>query len=184
MPPKLKTVRDRFNELVKERRVAVKRNIAASGIAEEHEEMEQLLDSIIEEIDNKAQVLAEEKNQQAQKEKNLRAAAENIRILALKRNAQNIESSTTEKVRLKKKKTMLENNSLNFGNSDTEMVLIEEEIRARRELESKRLELEERRLALDERRQELDAKAQEAQATVRKSELEEKRPCRKYLVLC
>ena len=133
------------------------------------------MDSIIEKIDDKAQLLAEEKNQQAQKEKNLRAAVENIRILALKRNAQSIESGTTEKVRLKKRKTMLENNSLNFGDSDTEMVFIEEEIRARRELESKRLELEERGLALGERRLGLNAKAQEAQATVRKSELEEKK---------
>ena len=81
----------------------------------------------------------------------------------------------TEKVRLKKKKTMLENNSLNLGNSDTDMVLIEEEIRAHRKLESKCLELEEQCLAQDERRLELNAKAQEAQATVRKSELEEKK---------
>ena len=61
VPPfKLKTVRDRFKELVKERRVVVKRKVAASGIAEEHGEMEQLLDSIIEEVDDKAQVLAEQ----------------------------------------------------------------------------------------------------------------------------
>ena len=37
-----------------------------------------LLDSIIEEVDDKAHILAEQKKQQAQKEKNLRSAAENI----------------------------------------------------------------------------------------------------------
>ena len=46
-PPKLKTVQDRFKELVKERKVAVKRSNAAIVIAEDHEEMEQILDSII-----------------------------------------------------------------------------------------------------------------------------------------
>ena len=54
-----------------------------------------ILDSIIEEVDDKARVLAEQKKQQAQKEKNLRSAAENIWRLTAIRKALSIESSTT-----------------------------------------------------------------------------------------
>ena len=172
---KLKTSRDWLKELVKERRVVLKRTIADCGIAEEHGEMEQLVDSFIEKVDDVVQAPTERKNQQAQKERNLWATAENIWNLVLKRKAQSIESTTTEKVQLKKKKAKFENALLNFCKSDTKILLIEEDVRACRELESKRLELEVRRLVLDERRIELDAKPHEVQETICKSELEEKK---------
>ena len=53
-PPKLKTARERLKGLVKERRVAVKRNIPASGISGENGEMEQILNSTFEVVDDKA----------------------------------------------------------------------------------------------------------------------------------
>lgn len=43
-----------MKELVKEHQVVAKRNIAASWISEEYEELEQLLDSKIEEVGDKA----------------------------------------------------------------------------------------------------------------------------------
>ena len=58
-PPKLKTEGDRVKELVKEPRVVAKRNISASGISEEYGELEQLIDSIIEKIDDKARTQAD-----------------------------------------------------------------------------------------------------------------------------
>lgn len=100
--------------------------------------MERLLDSIVEEVDDKAKFVGELKKQQALLEKNQLAAVENIRNHALKRNAQSIESSTTEKVQFKRKKAEFENNLLNFCNSNIRILLIEE-VRAHLELELKRL---------------------------------------------
>ena len=73
-----------MEELVKELQVVAKRNIATSGISEEYVELEQLIDSVIEEIDDKARTRSDLKKSVEKKEYALRDAADNIRRDVLK----------------------------------------------------------------------------------------------------
>lgn len=58
--PKLKTVRESFKSLIKKRRSVNKLNIAASGIAKDSTPLDEMLDSIIDEMEN-AKALEDEK---------------------------------------------------------------------------------------------------------------------------
>eukprot|EP00171_Calliarthron_tuberculosum_P011128 IDg11128t1 len=53
-PPKVNTVWDRFKDIVKECRAAVRANATASGISETYDEREQLIHGLIEAMDDKA----------------------------------------------------------------------------------------------------------------------------------
>eukprot|EP00171_Calliarthron_tuberculosum_P022710 IDg22710t1 len=114
--PKVKTVRERFKNLVKKRR--------------------QSLDD-------------EKKVDAARKEKALSDAAEEIRSMAVKRGvpvSDSDDAGTSRKKVKKQAKVALE------VQEDTELKMLEEDVKARRENEAKRLELDERRLSLDEKR--------------------------------
>eukprot|EP00171_Calliarthron_tuberculosum_P022180 IDg22180t1 len=177
-PPKVLTIRERIKVLVKERRAVNKRNIAATGIAEEYGELEQLLDGIIDNIDEKAKVVAEEKDAMEKKELALQSAAKTIRDLSLKRNADELSESSDVQVNTPKKKAKKAAKTdvrFEFASADAEMKLIEEEAVSRREQEARRIAIDERRVALEERRIALDEKNAEVQLELRKVEAEEKK---------
>ena len=69
--PNAKTITDRFNRLVAQRREKVKETAAASGVSEAYGEKEQLLDDIILEIDEYFETVSAHKEKKTEAEKNL-----------------------------------------------------------------------------------------------------------------
>lgn len=144
---KLTTLRDRITKLVANRRAQNKRNIAASGISEEHGELEKNLDNLIAEEDEKKEAEAEAKQKFEQKEQALIDEGRSVRNSAMKRNSfQSLEASSPQKKKKVARMTM-------DLTGDRELELMEEEAKHRRETEKKRFELEELRIALAEESQ-------------------------------
>lgn len=144
--PKRETLRNRFNLLVDKHRTANKADIGASGIEREYTELDMLLDNAIEDIDTKKQVSQETKAAKENYLKNVVSAGGEIRELAMKTylDTPEDESDTANTPR---------RNKLSHQQTfDTELQLVEEDIKHRREHESKKLALDEHRLALDEKR--------------------------------
>lgn len=83
--PSCKTLADRFERFVGQRRDAVWMTSKAPGIIEKHGEKEALIDDLIPEKDDKDEALRAEKKIEIENEKQLVAARENIRGTALKR---------------------------------------------------------------------------------------------------
>lgn len=83
--PSCKTLVDRFKRLVGQRREVVKRTARESGIIERYGEKEVLMDDLIQEMDEKEEVIRAEKDEQTENEKRLLAVGEHIRLQALKR---------------------------------------------------------------------------------------------------
>eukprot|EP00171_Calliarthron_tuberculosum_P023558 IDg23558t1 len=146
--PKLRTLRDRFTKLVANRRALNKKNVAASGIEEVHGELEQNLDNIIQEMDDKKQSEAEAKEKVERKEQDLLDAGISIRQSAMKRTV----SPSIDAESPKKKQKKIARATIDLT-GDREFELMEEEARHRRDTDKKRLELEERRIALAEENQ-------------------------------
>ena len=62
--PKLTTIQEHFRKMMKNRRTENSTNIAASCIAEKYDKLEQLLDTVINEIDEKMKVDDSRKEQE------------------------------------------------------------------------------------------------------------------------
>lgn len=98
----MKTIQDRLKELIKESRAVAKRNIAASVRAEEYGDLEQLLGSVIEEIDYKQRSSSEANEAMLASEQALRDVA-----IKLTSNVMSCLSSPSESPEPKKRKQML-----------------------------------------------------------------------------
>eukprot|EP00171_Calliarthron_tuberculosum_P008949 IDg8949t1 len=154
---KLKTVRERFKDIIKERRAAISGHHNRRNRRQTSQE-------------------AEKKTTRQAKETPLREAAEDIRFAALKRPVElSSQSDCDGRTLVKKTKTSNKSTRLYYNEADAEFRLIEEESKHRREQEAKRLSVEERRIVIEEQRLELDSKAQESQLELRKAETEEKK---------
>lgn len=92
--PNAKMVNDRFTRFIAKRRDAVKENTISSGIIEQYGEKKQILDDVILEMDENAEMLNAEKEKTSEDEKKLDNADEAIRDLALSRRTM---SSTLQK---------------------------------------------------------------------------------------
>eukprot|EP00171_Calliarthron_tuberculosum_P022844 IDg22844t1 len=74
----VKTVQDRFNNFVLERKAANRANEKASGVAEEYGEKESLIDIVVNQMHEKKKKAAEEKNEKRALESRLRSAGEEV----------------------------------------------------------------------------------------------------------
>eukprot|EP00171_Calliarthron_tuberculosum_P001549 IDg1549t1 len=105
-------------------------------------EREQLLDTIIEEMDSKAEQDRVEKDAKQARELHLQKSGVNVRDIALKRMSE--EEKCGEKTSSKKQKRVGNSFNLDYDNVDAELKLMQEEAACRRMQDAKKLELEER----------------------------------------
>ena len=99
--PSDKTIRDRFNLLVRNRRADKRRNALASGIVEEESQNQNLLDNIIFEMYTVISEREARKGALAARERMICEAAASIRDTALKRKSINVMNRNEEVSRLR-----------------------------------------------------------------------------------
>ncbi|KAI0560678.1 caldesmon isoform X1 [Gracilaria domingensis] len=172
--PSTKTLVDRFKRLIALRRSAVKQNESASGIAEVFGEKEELLDDLILEMDEKAEQLREEKEQQNKKERRLIEAGEIIRMSALKRASRgNSSGSETHNKANERQKRVRHDTS----SGDAISQYLEKQANMKNRVDTERLQIERDRMEAEENK--LDTERQKLitlQAeSVKRLELAEKR---------
>lgn len=163
--PKGKTLSDRFELIVKQRREENATNRAASGISEEQTELNILLDDLIHQRDEFDEVRRKENDKRTEKEKRLDTASKSIREHATKkmggRRAQE-EGSDGRQRKVRRVATV--------DSGDDEFELLKEIIEERRENERRRLEIESKRLEFE--RNEASERRAEAQ---RQNDIEHRR---------
>lgn len=81
-PKKMCSIADRFKTLEKERFATVKKKLLTSGIEEKQSDLDNLLESLIEEVDDKERIKKEEKGIKKKKDKALRDQDKTIRNVA------------------------------------------------------------------------------------------------------
>lgn len=164
--PKGKTVYDRFELLVKNRRSEDKKTAAASGISEERMEMHELLDDMILQRDELYETRRKDREERTASDKRLDDAGKEVRSRAMSRMSSEMdEVSSTDGGTSKKARKVV-----TLESDDEELELLRESIKERRENELKRMKIEEARLNLDRQRAD-----EEREKTKRKQDLEKKR---------
>ena len=83
--PAMRSVQEHWRKLIRDRRAANHRNVAASGVAEEYGDLEMTLDKTIESINQKKKENEREKESKRKREDALKAAATEVRLMATKR---------------------------------------------------------------------------------------------------
>eukprot|EP00171_Calliarthron_tuberculosum_P002899 IDg2899t1 len=148
--PMCRSVRERFQGLVRSRRKAIKKNQSSSGISEKHGEYEKTLDAMI--------LAMDEKKSEEDAEKNAKSAAEEK---LKKRGAEMREAACDVTPRKRQKERAFR---LDHGGGEAELEAILKEAADNRKNDERRIALEERRMALDERRLVMEEAARKDQA--------------------
>jgi len=162
--PTWKSLRDRFKKITTDRREENKANAGASGIIEVRGEREVLLDDLLHGMGEHEELKRSERDEKTEKEKQLVRAGERIREQALNRQSC---SASDEVVDLAKElstqaerptlSSKVKRSRLTYESDGEDKQILFDDMRARRETESKRLRLEEMRLEMDKSRDERDA---------------------------
>lgn len=148
--PVWRTVQQRFNTLVTERRGQVRKLLAASGISEDPAEMEITLDSLIEELDDKKEQALQAKKEEADAKKRLRDAGDSIREAAVARAS----SSDDDSPKTKKLKSVASTQST----AEREQALLEMQAKT----DARRVQVEEMRIEAEMAKEDAQLKQNEA----------------------
>ena len=168
--PTDKTLRDRFNLWVQNRRAENRQKVIASGISEECTELQAALDDAIGQIDASAESVLMKTQAAAAIEKQLSESEEALRDVALHRKERKTSRSVDdfENSESSVKKAKRASKFDPFGDR-VELELMREEVAFRRERaqieaanETRRFELEERRLMIDAKRLKHEAEENKA----------------------
>lgn len=85
MKPPIKTLRDKFRLMMKERRTVNRENATSSGIDEKLTDIDQLMDDLIHEKDTEDEERKEKKDEKTEKEAQLVRVGEELRNAAVSR---------------------------------------------------------------------------------------------------
>lgn len=150
--PVCRTVRERFQGLVRSRRKVNKKNKDASGIAEPHGEFEKTIDKMIAAMD--------EKKAEENAEKDAKNAAEE----KLKKRGAKMREAACDLTPRKREKKSERVFRLDQGDAQAELEAILKESDAKLKNDDRRIALEERRIELEEKRLAIEQAARKDQA--------------------
>lgn len=168
--PKGKTINDRFELLVTNRRREDGKTRAASGISEERKELDELLDDLILRRDEVLEARRKQADEKTALDKRLDDAAKDIRSKAMYRKTADETKDGSEKSEHGEERSKKKRKVVTLDSDDEELELLRESIAERRENERKKMEIDQQRLDLERERAE-----QEREDGKRKHELEKKR---------
>lgn len=146
MEPKGKTVSDRFDLIMTQRRSEDKKNRASSGISEEQTELNVLLDDLILQRDEMDESRRKEKEEKTATDQKLDDASKEIRSKAVTR----MSSEASDESERKRRKV------ISLDSDDEELELLKESLAQRRENEVQKIELERERVEIERERAEVE----------------------------
>lgn len=178
--PTWKTIYERFKKIVADHRANTRESKAASGVAEDETERTQLLDDIVEEMDDTAELRRTERNEKTKKDQELLEAGEAIRAQAVgDGEGTNSKTDDTNVERRNQKHTPSRKRAKRdaFDSEEEESEWVRSHLEARGAAEAKRTCVEEERLAFEKGQSErrLKVEEKEAEVTQRRLELEDRR---------
>lgn len=164
--PSVKTLRDKFRAMMRDRRRVDHENSAASGIAEDITEVNQLLDDLISEKDREDEERKEQRDEATAKEARLVECGKELRAAASARCRERSDEENSER-----KKNRKRNRDV-LDDDDDWNAIVREQLEARRQQEERSNNLREQEVKLMQERFEQDKLDREAARLLNAKQLE------------